>query len=195
MKTNEIKDLIINRIDEGGSGNQWLYLTVIGDSDCCLLLSRREIDLVPEYNVGWTYYSDLLLFNPRELDGIHNFFLKELAKVFFQDEILVYFHGGVFVATESFTLLLRGSLRFYSEKGDDLVFELATIYQTKLNCNIQKSWLYNSDVFISKLKLINELNSVMKIVNCEIHGVSDMDFNMHENLEEVGMDVEISFKI
>ena len=74
MITNEIKDLIIKRIDEGGFGNQWLYLTVIGDSDCSLLLSGREIDLLPKYNVGWTYYSDLFLFNAKELDEIRSFF-------------------------------------------------------------------------------------------------------------------------
>lgn len=191
MITNEIKDLIIKRIEEGGFANQWLFLTIIGDSDCSLLLSRREIDLLPEYNVGWTYYSDLFLFNAKELDEIRSFFLEELAKFPRLDEGLVHFQGGVLIDTKSFTLKLRGCLRLYIEKGDDLIFELAKIYDSKFRAKA----IWSSYVLISKFKLIDELSSTIQMNNFEIHGVSDLDFNLHENHKEVGMDVEVSFKI
>jgi hypothetical protein len=186
-----MKELLIKRIAEGGFGNQWLYLTVVGDSDCCLMLSKQKVDLIPEYNVGWSNYSDLFIFTPKEIDEIRSFFLEELAKFPPFDEGLVHFHGGVLIDTKSFKLKLRGSLRFYSEKGDGLVFELAEIYDS----NFQTKGVGHSDVLLSKFKLIDELRSVIQMNNCEIHFVWDMEFNFYENHEEVGMDVEVSFEI
>ena len=107
------------------------------------------------------------------------------------DEGLVHFQGGLLIDTKSFTLKLRGCLRLYSEKGDDLVFELAEIYDSKFRA---KS-IWHSYVMISKFKLIDELSSIIQMNNFEIHGFSDLDFNLHENHEEVGMDAEVSFKI
>jgi hypothetical protein len=189
MKTNEIKHLIIKRIEEGGFGNQWLHLTVIGDSDCCLMLSKHKVDLIPKYNVGWSNYSDLFIFTPEEIDEIRGFFLEELAKFPYCDWSSVNFRGGVLIDIKSFTLKLRGLLCLYSEKGEDLVFELAEIYDS----NSRTKGITHSDVLISKFKLIDELSAIEQMNNCDIHEVLEIHFESHGTIAEIH--VEISFRI
>ncbi len=189
MKTNEIKHLIIKRIEEGGFGNQWLYLTVIGDSDCCLLFSKKKVDLLPKYNVGWANYSDLFLFTPEEIEEIRCFFLEELAKFPPFDWASVNFQGGVLVDTKSFKLKLRGCLCLSSEKGEDLVFELAEIYDS----NFRTKGILHSDVLISKFKLIDELSAIKQMNNCDIHEVLEIYFESYGTIASIY--VEISFRI
>jgi len=188
MKTNEIKDLIINRIDDGGFGNQWLYLTVIGDSDCCLMLSKHKVDLIPEYNVGWSYYSDLFLFNNEEMDSIHAFFIEELSKYTFSN---VVFYGGLFVDSTNLTLKLRGCLGFHSDKGDGIIYELAEIY----GGNFRTKGIHISDVLMSKIELIEELSAIIPAIDGEIHEVSEIYFEGSGTTEYVSMLLEITFRI
>jgi hypothetical protein len=184
MKKNEIKDLIIKRIDEGGFANQWLYLIVICDSDCSLLLSKRKINREPKYNVGSTIYSDLLLFNYDEMDCIHAFFIEELSKYTCSIEV---FYGGLFVDPLSFTIKLRGSLDFHADKGDGKIFELAEIYDR----NFRAKGVRLEDMLISKIKLIDELSSIIATSNCEIHEILEINFEGFD----VSMVLEYSFRI
>ena len=175
MKTNEIKNLLIKRIAEGGFGNQWLYLTVIGDSDCCLMLGKQRVNLIPEYNVGSSYYSDLFIFNTKELEDIHFYFLEELAKVFKRDEYSVCFYGWLYVDTQYNTLKLVGELNFWSESSEKTIFELASNYETERLNNQKITNLPCSRLQLLKLQLIDELRLLNQLGKCEIYGFSEVN--------------------